>query len=135
MVLITVEFHAGSVIGLMIALPEELPLNDSRYLLGTVGYFVLSYWAVFLLAAISDANEPAHSWRVWGAWLLITFPFAVGYLSWLFGNVFAGNALAIIGIKLIWLSPIVTLVGAVAGYLLWRLYQRLRTVLRERGKA
>lgn len=45
MVLITVEFHAGSVIGLMIALPEELPLNDARYLL--VGYFVLSYWAVF----------------------------------------------------------------------------------------
>ena len=99
-----------------------------RVLLLAVGLCVLPYWAVFVLAGFSDENKPARSWRVWVAWLLITYPFAGLYLMMFFGDrtdAASGTGYAVIALRS--LSPVFTLVGAVAGYLLWLLYQWLRT--------
>ena len=126
---ITVAFHAIGLIVLGITEPlvraEGLHLRDVGYLLFAVGFSVLPYWAVFVLAGFSDVNKPARSWRVWSAWLLITYPLADLYLMEFFGDLDADAGL--VPLVLTFLSPVFTLVGAIAGYLLWLLYRWLRT--------
>lgn len=55
------------------------------------GIFMLPYWAVFALAALSDETNLVHRCRVWLSWLLMTFPFAVVYLYALWLSLTGGN--------------------------------------------
>jgi len=140
-ILITSAFHAGGLIIVGITEPivqaEGFSLRDAGYLLFAVGFCIIPYWAVFVLAGFSDANKPARSWRVRVAWLLITYPLAGFYLMTLFGDrTDAASGMAFAVIILTSLSPALAIVGAFAGYLLWLLYRWLRTMFREdEGKA
>jgi hypothetical protein len=136
-ILITAAFHASGLIIVEITEPmvraKGLHLRDVGYLLFAVGLCVLPYWAVFVLAGFSDKNKSARSWRVWGAWLLVTYPFAGLYLMMFFGDrTDAASGAGYAVIALTFLSPVFTLVGAVAGYLFWLLYRWLRTRFGER---
>lgn len=85
----------------------------------STGFSMLPYWAVFVLAALSDESNPIHRWRVWLAWLLMTFPFAAVYSLSLFET--NGFALYVFfkayPLPLTALSPLVTFVGVMADYL------------------
>lgn len=127
--LITAAFHASSwiVVGIKDALPTKGDFSNFAYLPLMVGLSVLPYWAIFVMAGLSDQNKPGSSWRVWAAWLLITYPFAAFYLMMLFGeghDAASGAGYAVIVLTI--LSPAVTVVGAVGGYLLYIVYRWLR---------
>ena len=72
-----------------------------------------------------------HRWRVWVSWLVVSYPFAGAYLMMLFGRRDAVEGIAFLPIILIPFSPVIALVGAVAGQLLWYLYQFLKSALRK----
>lgn len=122
---ITVIFH---VCGLLLSgiahfhPPAGMHISDIEVLMMLLAYFVIPYWGILLLALLSNDANPMHRWRVWGAWLLMSCPFAGLYLMLLFeGNSGVGQAFAVITALAIPLSPFGTLLGAVAGYLLWHL--------------
>ncbi len=110
---------------------SELPsLSEIPYLVGAFTFLVLvlPYWGIFVLALLSDPANPMHRWRVWVAWLLISYPFAGVYLMLLFGDrTGVAKAVPFLPIVLIPFSPLVAIVGAVAGQLLWHLFCLLRT--------
>ncbi len=135
--LITLAFHVSPwllmAIGDAILHPYALGkfhLSELPYLIGAFTFLVLvlPYWSIFFLALLSDPANPMHRWRVWGAWLLMSYPFAGVYLMLLFGDRFnAAKAGPLLPIQLIPFSPVIAIVGAVAGQLLWYLFRLLRT--------
>ena len=91
--------------------------------------FISNYWCVFLLIFFQRTDAQNLKWRVWTAWLGITAPI-IWYLiypgrgdfdreGWVFIVFFM-----LLGPVL--LSPIATLIGALAGDLLLRLYRARR---------
>jgi hypothetical protein len=96
-----------------------------------LGFFlvvVVPYWSIFVLISLPHKDLQSCSWRVWGAWLCITVPL-VWYLvsaevikgfdpgGW-------GGALWIVLGFPISVSPIATIIGAIVGDLLFRLYRK-----------
>jgi hypothetical protein len=136
--LITVAFHAGwwvIALGILFA-PQNNP-SEIGFALQMAMFTIPSYWAVFFLAALDpEEAKGAHPWRVWTAWLLITFSFATGWFELSLGKDRGGTAqdepeMVVFEFLSIALSPIVTLVGAFVGYLLYLCFERIEDVLRR----
>jgi hypothetical protein len=104
---------------------EPLRVNDIGYVLFGVVWAVLPYWGIFVLAVLSDPTNPMHRWRIWSAWLLMSAPFAVACLMMFSDRRRGFEVLAFLPHALVLLSPVVALLGAVAGQLTWRLLRLL----------
>lgn len=92
-----------------------------------LGIFISNYWCVFLLIFFQRTDVQNLKWRVWTAWLGITAPI-IWYLIYGRGSDSEGWVLVVFFMLLgpVLLSPIATLIGALAGGLLLRLYRARR---------
>jgi hypothetical protein len=132
--LITVAFQVGwwVIVLVMLSRPQN-NLSEIGFALLMAMFTIPSYWAVFFLAAVDpEEAKGAHPWRVWTAWLLITFTFASGWFELSFSKDRGGaaHAMAVFEFLSIALSPVVALVGAFVGYLLYLCFGRIEDALR-----
>ena len=120
-------FHEMIAVLIPALLRQYGPATPLRLVIWT-GIFMLPYWAVFVLAALSDETNAVHRWRVWLAWLLMTLPFAVVYSYAVFLT--SGFSLWVFSIAyplpLTALSPLVTLLAVVADHLTRQFLRWLR---------
>ena len=102
---------------------EELPA-----IAFVLAVFISNYWCIFLLIYFFQRTDLQNlKWRVWTAWLGITAPI-IWYLIY-YGRGLdpeAAGMLLITFLGPILLSPVATLIGALAGDLLLRLYRARR---------
>ena len=110
------------------ALVRQYAIGLSLKVITSAIIFTLAYWAVFVLAALSDESNPVQRRRIWLSWLLMTLPFVAIYSYALYVT----NDLPLYVLStayplpLTGLSPLVTLIVVVANFFVRQLFCRLR---------
>ena len=102
------------------ALLRQYAIGLSLKVINSTIIFTSAYWAIFVLAALSDASDAVQRRRIWLSWFLTTLPFVAIYSYALY----AMNDLPLYVLSnaypyplpLIALSPLVTLIVVVADY-------------------
>lgn len=100
------------------ALLRQYAIGLSLKVINSAIIFTLAYWAVFVLAALSDESDAVQRRRIWLSWLLMTLPFAAlyAYALYVTNDLLPYMLSTAYPLPLIWLSPLVTLIVAVADH-------------------
>ena len=110
------------------ALVRQYAIGLSLKVIASAIIFMSAYWAVFVLAALSDESNPVQRRRIWVSWFLMTLPFVAIYSYALYVT----NDLPLYVLStayplpLTGLSPLVTLIVVVATFFVRQLSCRLR---------
>jgi hypothetical protein len=100
------------------ALVRQYAIGLSLKVMTSAIIFMFAYWAVFVLAALSDERDPVQRWRIWLSWLLMTLPFVAiySYSLYLINDLPLYLLSTAYPLTLSGLSPLVTFIVVVADY-------------------
>lgn len=126
-VIVTAQIASG------VILTTENISEELSTLAFILGILIPNYWCAFALIFFSRTDVQNRNWRVWSAWMCITGPIIWYWVDIGRGADPTGWGLAVfllLGPTL--LSPIGTIIGALAGGLLFRFYMSAKGQKRTR---